>query len=52
VLGKHMLELTPVSGSIAESISGPISAAASGAASGDPGPISVGYGAADALRRP
>jgi amidophosphoribosyltransferase len=39
VLGKHLLELSPV-------------ATASGAASGDPGPLSVGYGAADALRRP
>ena len=37
-LGKHLLELSPVS--------------ASGTASGDPGPLSVGYGAADALRRP
>jgi amidophosphoribosyltransferase len=37
-LGKHLLELSPV--------------AASGAASGDPGPLSVGYGAADALQRP
>ena len=39
VLGKHLLELSPV-------------VSASGAASGDPGPLSVGYGASDALRRP
>jgi amidophosphoribosyltransferase len=38
-LGKHLLELD-------------VAGSASGAASGDPGPLSVGYGANDALARP
>ncbi len=43
-LGKHLLEdlTVPV----------PVAADVSGAASGDPGPLAVGYGAADALGRP
>ncbi len=39
LLGKHLLELVPAPD-------------VSGAASGDPGPLRVGYGAADTLRRP
>jgi amidophosphoribosyltransferase len=41
-LGKHLLE----------DLSAPIDPRVSGAASGDPGPLAVGYGAGDALRRP
>jgi amidophosphoribosyltransferase len=40
-LGKHLLEFT-----------GPPAETVSGAASGDAGPLAVGYGAADALNRP
>jgi amidophosphoribosyltransferase len=43
-LGKHLLEVSDVS-----AVPSPV---ASGAASGDPGPLSVGYGASDALSRP
>jgi amidophosphoribosyltransferase len=39
-LGKHLLEDFPVAAEV------------SGAASGDAGPLAVGYGAPDALRRP
>jgi amidophosphoribosyltransferase len=42
LLGKHLLEDLEV----------PVSPVVSGAASGDPGPLAVGYGAGDALRRP
>jgi amidophosphoribosyltransferase len=46
-LGKHLLEklVPPV-------IADRVDETVSGAASGDAGPLSVGYGAADALRRP
>jgi amidophosphoribosyltransferase len=48
-LGKHLLEKLTVPVEMADSA---VAEAVSGAASGDPGPLSVGYGAADALRRP
>jgi amidophosphoribosyltransferase len=46
-LGKHLLEklVSPV-------LDDEVDEQVSGAASGDAGPLSVGYGAADALRRP
>jgi amidophosphoribosyltransferase len=47
-LGKHLLEELTVSDHASDSPSESVS----GAASGDPGPLSVGYGAADVLRRP
>jgi len=43
LLGKHLLELEPLQ---------PVAPGVSGAASGDPGPLAVGYGASDALGRP
>ncbi|MBW0118011.1 amidophosphoribosyltransferase [Pseudonocardia abyssalis] len=43
-LGKHLLESVPVPDVPGTDVSG--------AASGDPGPVSVGYGAAGALERP
>ncbi|WP_433277829.1 amidophosphoribosyltransferase [Pseudonocardia xinjiangensis] len=47
-LGKHLLEKLSVPPAIADRVGETVS----GAASGDAGPLSVGYGAADALRRP
>src|SRR3954470_19705305 len=42
LLGKHLLE----------ELSAPVDPLVSGAASGDPGPLAVGYGASEALGRP
>jgi amidophosphoribosyltransferase len=50
-LGKHLLEdLVP--DAVPDAVAAPVASGVSGAASGDPGPLAVGYGASDALRRP
>jgi amidophosphoribosyltransferase len=48
-LGKHLLEKLTVPVEMADRA---VAETVSGAASGDAGPLSIGYGAADALRRP
>jgi amidophosphoribosyltransferase len=51
-LGKHLLEKLSVPAEIESELDNGISDKVSGAASGDAGPLSVGYGSADALGRP